>query len=67
MSKEELGGFKNDDSIVELSDGSGYYVTISAYHGLHCVRRLHKYIWADHYYPEVTEREAFLLKGHTGE
>ncbi|KAI1203434.1 hypothetical protein F5X97DRAFT_340617 [Nemania serpens] len=65
VSKEELGGFKNDDSIVELSDGSGYYVTISAYHGLHCVRRLHKYIWADHYYPEVTEREAFLLKGHT--
>ncbi|KAI0100221.1 hypothetical protein GGR51DRAFT_564247 [Nemania sp. FL0031] len=65
VSKEELGGFKDDDSIIKLTDGSGYYVTISAFHGLHCVRRLHKYIWSEHYYPELSEHDTFFLRRHT--
>ncbi|KAI1815062.1 hypothetical protein GGS20DRAFT_364073 [Poronia punctata] len=64
VSKEELGGFKNDDSIIQLADGSGFYVTVSAFHGLHCVRRLHKYLWADHYYPDLSDHDSFFLKRH---
>ncbi|KAI8623073.1 hypothetical protein F5Y19DRAFT_459850 [Xylariaceae sp. FL1651] len=65
VTKEELGGFKNDDSIIELTDGSGYYVTISVFHGLHCVRRLHKYIWSEVYYANVSDHDAFFLRRHT--
>ncbi|KAI1117594.1 hypothetical protein F5Y14DRAFT_354980 [Nemania sp. NC0429] len=65
VSNDELGGFKDDDSIVKLTDGSGYYVTISAFHGLHCLRRVHKYLWSEHYYPDLSEHDSFFLKRHT--
>ncbi|XRM42745.1 hypothetical protein ABZX51_005954 [Aspergillus tubingensis] len=66
VTQDQLGEeFAAQDSIVELSDGSGYYVTVSAYHGLHCVQRLHHYIYADHYYPGLGEFEAFMLRRHT--
>ncbi|PYI02917.1 hypothetical protein BO78DRAFT_422077 [Aspergillus sclerotiicarbonarius CBS 121057] len=54
VTQDQLGEeFAAQDSIVELNDGSGYYVTVSAYHGLHCVQRLHHYMYADHYYPGI--------------
>ncbi|KZL85359.1 hypothetical protein CI238_07372, partial [Colletotrichum incanum] len=55
VTREELGEFAGDDSIAKLTDGSGYYVTVAAFHGLHCVRNLHKYIYADHYYEGYSE------------
>ena len=66
MTKDELGQFKNQDSIIELSDKSGFYVTVSAFHGLHCVQRFHKYMYTDYYYPGVSDWEMFMLRGHTG-
>lgn len=66
MTKDELGQFQDQDSIIELSDKSGFYVTVSAFHGLHCVRRFHKYMYIDHYYPEISEWEMFMLRRHTG-
>ncbi|OOF98774.1 hypothetical protein ASPCADRAFT_512947 [Aspergillus carbonarius ITEM 5010] len=66
VTQDQLGEeFAAQDSIVELNDGSGYYVTVSAYHGLHCVQRLHHYIYAEHYYPGLSEFEAFMLRRHT--
>ncbi|KAI1110465.1 hypothetical protein F5Y14DRAFT_454999 [Nemania sp. NC0429] len=64
ISYEELGQFAEDDTIIKLSDGSGYFVTIAFYHGLHCVRRLHHYIYKDHYYSNATEWEIFMLRRH---
>ncbi|KAM4064468.1 hypothetical protein HRG_005163 [Hirsutella rhossiliensis] len=65
VQKSELGPFEDDDSVVELADGSGYYTTVAAFHGLHCVQRLHHYLYLDHYYPDLSEKEVFLLKRHT--
>ncbi|RDH37029.1 hypothetical protein BDQ94DRAFT_167104 [Aspergillus welwitschiae] len=66
VSHAELGEFAGDDSVIKLSDGSGYYVTVSAFHGLHCVKRLHMYIYAEHYYAGLSEFELFMLRRHTG-
>lgn len=66
VSDEEIGQFAEDDTIVQLTDGTGYFVTIAFYHGLHCVRRLHHYIYKDHYYGNLTERESFMLQRHAG-
>ncbi|PFH62854.1 hypothetical protein XA68_11635 [Ophiocordyceps unilateralis] len=63
--ENELGQYAGDPSIVKLEDGSGYYTTVALFHGLHCVRRLHHAIYADHYYPGLSEEEASLLKRHT--
>jgi len=67
VQRGELGQFVNDDTIIELEDGSGYYVTVAAFHGLHCVQRLHHFIYTDDYYSDLSETEVFLLKQHTGE
>lgn len=66
VQKSDLGQFEGDDSIVELADGSGHYTTVAVFHGLHCVQRLHHYLYLDHYYPDLSENETFLLKRHTG-
>ncbi|KAK4204612.1 hypothetical protein QBC40DRAFT_292781 [Triangularia verruculosa] len=62
----ELGQFATDDTIIQLNDDKGgYYTTVSVYHGLHCIERLHHYIYSDHYYPNLTQNEQFILKRHT--
>ncbi|GAW18401.1 hypothetical protein ANO14919_078760 [Xylariales sp. No.14919] len=66
VSEADIGQFSGDDTIVQLSDGSGYFVTLAVYHGLHCVQRLHHYIYKDHYYGNLTDWEMFTLKRHTG-
>ncbi|KAJ5559615.1 hypothetical protein N7513_002014 [Penicillium frequentans] len=67
VSLEELGDVEDEESLVNLTDGSGYYVTLSAFHGFHCIRRLHQYLYAEHYYPGLSEFEKFMLLRHTGE
>jgi hypothetical protein len=66
LKKEELGEFKNTPGLVEFGDGSGYYATLSVYHSLHCIKRLHHLMYFNHYYPGKTEQEAMLIKHHGG-
>ena len=40
---------------------SGYYATLSVYHSLHCLKRLHHLMYFDHYYPDKTEQEAVFV------
>lgn len=37
LSKEEIGEWKDHPALVQLSDGSGYYATLSVYHSIHCM------------------------------
>ena len=66
VNQDELGEYAGDDSIIELTDKSGYYVTVSAFHGLHCIRRLHQYIYPETYYSDATDNELWFLRRHTG-
>lgn len=66
LSREELGEFSGMSGLVEFADKSGYYATLSAYHSLHCIKRLHHYLYFDQYYPGKTELEAMLIKHHAG-
>lgn len=66
LQKEELGSFANDQSLVKLSDGSGYYATLAVFHGLHCVKRLHHFVHRDSYYPGISQTDADRLLYHTG-
>lgn len=66
VKKEELGQFADQKSLVELTDGSGFYVTVAVSHALHCVQRLHHYVYRDHYHPNLSGEDEFTLKIHTG-
>ncbi|KAK5657144.1 hypothetical protein OQA88_3201 [Cercophora sp. LCS_1] len=65
VSEQELGSFAADKTLVRLTDGSGTYAMLAVYHGLHCVERMHHVLYTDHYYPNLTDAEAFLLKQHS--
>ncbi|KAF6229662.1 hypothetical protein HO173_011308 [Letharia columbiana] len=64
LTKKELGEYRDKPGLVELADGSGYYATLSVYHSLHCVKRLHHLMYFDHYYPNKTDQESMLIKHH---
>src|SRR3954452_17602613 len=55
VSEQELGAFAADETLVRLTDGSGAYAMLAVYHGLHCVERMHHVLYADHYYPNLTD------------
>ncbi|KAH6638556.1 hypothetical protein BKA67DRAFT_528716 [Truncatella angustata] len=65
VSEEELGQYAGQKSLVKLSDDSGYYMGVSVQHALHCVQRLHHYVYRDHYHPNLSETDSFALKVHT--
>ena len=65
LSKDELGERGQEEGLIELPDG-GYYATMTVYHALHCVKRLHHFIYLDHYYPNLTGSEHVLLMQHAG-
>ena len=65
LSKSELGERGEEECIIELPDG-GYYAAMTVYHALHCVKRLHHFIYLDHYHPNLTDSEHVLLMQHAG-
>lgn len=42
-------------------------MTVAVQHALHCVQRLHRYMYKDHYHAGLSDEDAFALKQHTGE
>ena len=53
-----------NQSGILLGDGSGYLATPTAYHDLHCIRFLHKSIYADFYWPEDSEQKRLGRDAH---
>ncbi|RAL14253.1 uncharacterized protein BO97DRAFT_465902 [Aspergillus homomorphus CBS 101889] len=67
LQRHELGPFSDDDNVIHLVDGSGYYATLAVFHGLHCLKRFHHYIHRDSYYSNMTDEDTARLLYHTGE
>ncbi|EWG41476.1 hypothetical protein FVEG_03588 [Fusarium verticillioides 7600] len=44
------------EQAIELQDG-GYFATLNVYHNLHCIKRLHHYMYPDHYFLNITEEQ----------
>ncbi|EAQ86244.1 hypothetical protein CHGG_07497 [Chaetomium globosum CBS 148.51] len=65
VQEHELGEYKGQKSIIQLSDGSGFYMTVAVQHALHCVQRLHHYLYKDHYYSGFSDNDTFALRQHT--
>ncbi|KAA8649887.1 oxidase ustYa family protein [Aspergillus tanneri] len=64
LSEDELGEYRDNPGLVKLSDGTGYAGSLSTYHSLHCLKRLHHLLYFDEYYPGRTEMQANEIKWH---
>ncbi|KAF1962131.1 hypothetical protein CC80DRAFT_487667, partial [Byssothecium circinans] len=40
---------------IALKDGSGFIAETAVYHELHCIKRIRRHLYLDHYYPNMTE------------
>ncbi|KAH6683989.1 hypothetical protein B0J14DRAFT_693270 [Halenospora varia] len=52
------------DQSVRFTDGSGYFAQMTVYHHLHCIRRIHRFLHMEHYWPNATSEEISLLQAH---
>ncbi|KAF2816480.1 uncharacterized protein BDZ99DRAFT_136906 [Mytilinidion resinicola] len=55
ISRDELA--KINETSIALRDGSGYIAETAVYHELHCIKRIRRHLYLDHYYPNMTEDE----------
>jgi len=59
---EALG---RQDISVRVPGESSYIGTLNVYHELHCLKRLHQYMYQDHYYPDFNEHELEMNRLHS--
>ncbi|KAF2198298.1 hypothetical protein GQ43DRAFT_359494, partial [Delitschia confertaspora ATCC 74209] len=64
LRKSQLKPFENDENLVGLSNNSGYLTTLTVFHALHCVKRLHHYLYKDSYYPNMSTFDDQKLQHH---
>ncbi|RFU79812.1 hypothetical protein TARUN_2407 [Trichoderma arundinaceum] len=49
LGRENLG--------VRIPDGEGYIGTLNVYHEIHCLKRIHQYMYPDYYFADFTSEE----------
>jgi hypothetical protein len=64
VTADELAQFSEGDTTLAFKDGSGYIAEMAAYHELHCIKRIRRFIYLDHYYPNLTEAERVREDAH---
>ncbi|KAF2497000.1 hypothetical protein BU16DRAFT_345995 [Lophium mytilinum] len=55
IARDELA--KINETSIALRDGSGFIAETAVYHELHCIKRIRRHFYLDHYYPDMTEDE----------
>ncbi|KAL9121090.1 MAG: hypothetical protein Q9187_002351, partial [Circinaria calcarea] len=54
LSPEEYAQANLGDDTLALKDGSGYIAEMAVYHELHCIKRIRRHLYLDHYYPNIS-------------
>ncbi|KAG5914368.1 hypothetical protein E4U42_000525 [Claviceps africana] len=49
---------------VAVPEGGGYLGTLNVYHELHCLKRLHQYMYPEYYFPNLTAHQHELNRLH---
>lgn len=58
LGRENLG--------VRIPDGSGYIGTLNVYHEIHCLKRIHQFMYPDYYFPDFTPEQHEINRVHNG-
>lgn len=51
---------------VAVPEGGGYLGTLNVYHELHCLKRLHQYMYPDYYFGDLTKEQHEMNRLHNG-
>ncbi|MCJ1246597.1 hypothetical protein MMC30_003806 [Trapelia coarctata] len=62
ITKDELRDL--GEKSIGLVDGSGFIAEMAAFHELHCIKRIRRHLYLDHYYPNLTESEQLRESKH---
>ncbi|KAH7390059.1 hypothetical protein BKA64DRAFT_757038 [Cadophora sp. MPI-SDFR-AT-0126] len=62
--ESEIRRLDRMENSVRFTDGSGYFGQMTVFHHLHCIKRIHKFLNVEHYWPNATAEELFLLRAH---
>lgn len=66
LEPEVMRHYGREDSGVGLPEGGGYIGTLNVYHELHCLKRLHQYMYQEYYWPDLSPRQLELNRLHNG-
>ncbi|KAK6846221.1 hypothetical protein PG989_013985 [Apiospora arundinis] len=56
LGREHLG--------VRTPEGTGFIGTLNVYHEIHCLKRIHQYMYPDYYFPEFTAQQHEVNRLH---
>jgi Mycotoxin biosynthesis protein UstYa len=66
VSTPEYTRLRLNRSTLELADSSGHVLSLGAYHSLHCLKQVHKWIHRDSYPEELFGAKLEVRRWHIG-
>jgi len=64
LEPEVMKHYGREDSGVALPEGNGYIGTLNVYHEIHCLKRLHQYMYQDYYWPDLDAHQLEMNRLH---
>ncbi|MCJ1251796.1 hypothetical protein MMC30_009034 [Trapelia coarctata] len=64
LSDEVMRHYGREDIGVAIPEGGGFIGTLNVYHELHCIKRIHQYMYESHYFPAITPRQREMNRLH---
>ncbi|KAG5290067.1 DUF3328 superfamily domain-containing protein [Histoplasma ohiense] len=61
---EYIKHYDREDITVRTPDGDGYIGTLNVYHELHCLKRIHQYMYPDYYFPGLSANDIEMNRLH---
>ncbi|KAJ4163953.1 hypothetical protein LMH87_005650 [Akanthomyces muscarius] len=61
---EIMAHYDRLDVGVAVPEGGGYLGTLNVYHELHCLKRLHQYMYPDYYFGDLTKEQHEMNRLH---
>lgn len=59
--------YGREDIGVVVPEGGGYIGTLNVYHELHCLKRIHQFMYPEYYFADLSEQQHEMNRLHNGE
>jgi hypothetical protein len=66
LEPEYIEHYKRLDTTVEVPEGGRYIGTLNVFHELHCLKRIHQFMYSDYYFPDISEHQRDFNRLHNG-
>ncbi|KAI0123401.1 hypothetical protein BJ170DRAFT_107728 [Xylariales sp. AK1849] len=64
LEPEYIENYGRLDTSVEVPEGGRYLGTLNVYHELHCLKRIHQFMYSDYYFPDISEHQKDVNRLH---